>query len=219
MHTECMSVQVATAERGTLWRASAASHHADDMPYWNKHRCHTIDMEPWQPGMPYVLAHIWPHATAPPKQRPVHAPHERHDNRSSVIMIIVCCQAGACCGSVPTGSIDASATHPAFFTPPCQAAKPVRRRAGHRVCLVSSGAVGMGCQVLAITERPAELAKKQALAAVGQGALLRLYHDLFSSLSLVRPLSLTCFSIVPPRMPWSSPPYRGVGPLPRCPRL
>ena len=58
---------------------------------------------------------------------------------------------------------------------------------------MSSGAVGMGCQVLGIAERPDELAKKQALAAVGQGALLRLYNDLFSSLSLVRPLSpLNC---------------------------
>lgn len=54
------------------------------------------------------------------------------------------------------------------------------------MCLVSSGAVGMGCQVLGIKERPTDLAKKQALAAVGQGALLRLYNDLFSSLSLVR---------------------------------
>eukprot|EP00892_Ulva_mutabilis_P004327 jgi/Ulvmu1/2266/UM013_0113.1 len=55
---------------------------------------------------------------------------------------------------------------------------------GHRVCLVSSGAVGLGCQVLRLQERPTELAKKQALAAVGQGALMRLYSDLFSTLSL-----------------------------------
>lgn len=60
-----------------------------------------------------------------------------------------------------------------------------RLNAGHRVCLVSSGAVGLGCQVLRLQERPTDLAKKQALAAVGQGALLRLYTDLFSTLSLV----------------------------------
>ena len=44
----------------------------------------------------------------------------------------------------------------------------------------------MGCQVLQVTERPTEVAKQQALAAVGQGYLLRMYSDLFTSLSMVR---------------------------------
>lgn len=51
-----------------------------------------------------------------------------------------------------------------------------------RVILVSSGAVGVGCSVLKMTERPKKIAEKQAIAAVGQGRLIRLYDDLFSSL-------------------------------------
>jgi glutamate 5-kinase len=56
------------------------------------------------------------------------------------------------------------------------------RRQGHRVVLVSSGAVGVGCSRLGITERPKKMAIKQAIAAVGQGRLMRTYDDLFSSL-------------------------------------
>lgn len=51
--------------------------------------------------------------------------------------------------------------------------------------LVSSGAVGVGCQRLGIVNRPSELAKKQALAAVGQVHLMRYYDDLFSACGLV----------------------------------
>ena len=43
------------------------------------------------------------------------------------------------------------------------------RDSGYDVVLVSSGSVGAGCQRLGLTERPAEHAKRQALAAVGQG--------------------------------------------------
>ncbi|MFN9175610.1 MAG: glutamate 5-kinase [Synechocystis sp.] len=53
---------------------------------------------------------------------------------------------------------------------------------GLRVVLVSSGAVGVGCSRLGITERPKKMAVKQAIAAVGQGRLMRTYDDLFSSL-------------------------------------
>jgi glutamate 5-kinase len=56
------------------------------------------------------------------------------------------------------------------------------RQAGHRVVLVSSGAVGIGCRRLNIKERPKKIALKQAIAAVGQGRLIRIYDDLFSSL-------------------------------------
>lgn len=52
--------------------------------------------------------------------------------------------------------------------------------------LVSSGAVGVGCQRLGLVNRPSELAKKQALAAVGQVHLMRYYDDLFSACGLVR---------------------------------
>lgn len=56
------------------------------------------------------------------------------------------------------------------------------RSAGHRVVLVSSGAVGVGCARLNLKERPRKIAVKQAVAAVGQGRLMRIYDDLFSSL-------------------------------------
>lgn len=56
------------------------------------------------------------------------------------------------------------------------------RSQGHRVILVSSGAVGIGCSRLNIKTRPRKMAKKQAVAAVGQGRLMRVYDDLFSSL-------------------------------------
>lgn len=53
---------------------------------------------------------------------------------------------------------------------------------GHRVILVSSGAVGVGCARLGIKERPKTISMKQAVAAVGQGRLMRVYDDFFSSL-------------------------------------
>ncbi len=56
------------------------------------------------------------------------------------------------------------------------------RQQGNRVVLVSSGAVGVGCDRLGITERPRNMAMKQAVAAVGQGRLMRVYDDLFTSL-------------------------------------
>lgn len=55
-------------------------------------------------------------------------------------------------------------------------------REGHRVILVSSGAVGVGCARLGLTERPRTMAMKQAIAAVGQGRLMRVYDDLFTRL-------------------------------------
>ncbi|GBF80223.1 glutamate 5-kinase [Aphanothece sacrum] len=56
------------------------------------------------------------------------------------------------------------------------------RQCGHRVVLVSSGAVGVGCGRLNLKERPKKIALKQAIAAVGQGRLIRVYDDLFSTL-------------------------------------
>ncbi|KAK9759479.1 Glutamate 5-kinase, partial [Basidiobolus ranarum] len=51
---------------------------------------------------------------------------------------------------------------------------------GHRVVLTTSGAVGVGMRALNVAVKPTELAKKQALAAVGQSKLMSLYEDLFS---------------------------------------
>ncbi|UFP94060.1 glutamate 5-kinase [Gloeobacter morelensis] len=56
------------------------------------------------------------------------------------------------------------------------------RRAGHRIILVSSGAVGVGCARLGLKERPATVAGKQAAAAVGQGLLMSMYDRLFGAL-------------------------------------
>lgn len=56
------------------------------------------------------------------------------------------------------------------------------RRQGQEVILVSSGAVGVGCGRLGLKQRPTSIVEKQAVAAVGQGRLIRLYDDLFSAL-------------------------------------
>lgn len=53
---------------------------------------------------------------------------------------------------------------------------------GYKVVLVSSGAVGVGCARLGLKERPKTMSLKQAVAAVGQGRLMRVYDDLFSTL-------------------------------------
>eukprot|EP00742_Colponemidia_sp_Colp-10_P005661 GILJ01006051.1.p1 GENE.GILJ01006051.1~~GILJ01006051.1.p1 ORF type:complete len:398 (-),score=57.36 GILJ01006051.1:106-1299(-) len=53
--------------------------------------------------------------------------------------------------------------------------------AGHKVVLVSSGAVGVGCKRMAMKQRPSTLSGKQAVAAIGQGRLMRTYDDLFSN--------------------------------------
>ena len=53
---------------------------------------------------------------------------------------------------------------------------------GHRVLLVTSGAVSIGCQRLQLRSRPSSLIAKQAIAAVGQLRLMRIYDDLFSQL-------------------------------------
>ena len=56
------------------------------------------------------------------------------------------------------------------------------RQQSYRVVLVSSGAVGVGCVRLRLSERPRTIAMKQAVAAVGQGRLMRVYDDLFTTL-------------------------------------
>ncbi|KAH6919223.1 glutamate 5-kinase [Coprinopsis sp. MPI-PUGE-AT-0042] len=53
------------------------------------------------------------------------------------------------------------------------------RSLGHKVVVVSSGAIGVGLQRMALARRPKGLSKKQALAAVGQGRLIALWDNLF----------------------------------------
>ncbi|KAF9228860.1 glutamate 5-kinase [Gyrodon lividus] len=54
------------------------------------------------------------------------------------------------------------------------------RSQGHKVVLVSSGAIGVGLRTMDIPQRPKSLSKKQALAAIGQGRLIALWDNLFS---------------------------------------
>ncbi|KAF9572044.1 hypothetical protein EC968_010375 [Mortierella alpina] len=54
------------------------------------------------------------------------------------------------------------------------------KQQGHRVVLVTSGAIGVGLRRLNLASKPKDLAKVQAIAAVGQGRLMSLYDDLFS---------------------------------------
>lgn len=56
--------------------------------------------------------------------------------------------------------------------------------AGKEVVLVSSGAVAAGMKSLGFSERPAQLADKQAAAAVGQGMLMHMYEKLFREYGL-----------------------------------
>lgn len=53
------------------------------------------------------------------------------------------------------------------------------RKSGVQVVLVSSGAISAGMGELGWKKRPAELAKKQAAAAVGQPRLMETYRQLF----------------------------------------
>lgn len=55
------------------------------------------------------------------------------------------------------------------------------RNKGFDVILVSSGAIGVGAGRLNLDERPKELAKKQALAALGQAQLVKIYQKMFDS--------------------------------------
>lgn len=56
---------------------------------------------------------------------------------------------------------------------------------GIEVCLVSSGAVSTGMRLLKLSEKPKSIAKKQALAAIGQGELVHTYKQMFSESGIV----------------------------------
>lgn len=55
-----------------------------------------------------------------------------------------------------------------------------RRRLGHQVVLVSSGAIAAGFPALGLKRRPRDLATQQAAASVGQGMLLAHYSVAFA---------------------------------------
>ncbi|HEX4053913.1 MAG TPA: glutamate 5-kinase [Tepidisphaeraceae bacterium] len=53
------------------------------------------------------------------------------------------------------------------------------RRDGVRVTIVSSGAIGCGLREMGLNQRPTDLAKLQAIAAVGQRRLMDIWADAF----------------------------------------
>ncbi len=59
------------------------------------------------------------------------------------------------------------------------------KKEGHHVALVSSGAIAAGFRALGYPKRPADLAGKQASAAVGQGLLMEEYARFFGSAGYV----------------------------------
>lgn len=54
------------------------------------------------------------------------------------------------------------------------------RNQGMDVCLVSSGAIAVGRQVMGFQERPQNISTKQACAAVGQARLMMTYQKMFA---------------------------------------
>ncbi|KAJ3129547.1 Integrator complex subunit 11 [Nowakowskiella sp. JEL0407] len=58
------------------------------------------------------------------------------------------------------------------------------RNLGHKVVIVSSGAVGVGLKRLNLSGRPKHLPQVQAVAAVGQGRLMSLYDSLFGQFDI-----------------------------------
>ena len=59
------------------------------------------------------------------------------------------------------------------------------RKSGRNVILVTSGAIAVGASRIGLTERPTKLAEKQALAAIGQAVLIKIYDDAFSKYSQI----------------------------------
>lgn len=53
------------------------------------------------------------------------------------------------------------------------------RSQGYEVVLVSSGAIGVGAGRIGLVEKPKNLAIKQALAALGQALLMKIYQKIF----------------------------------------
>ena len=71
---------------------------------------------------------------------------------------------------------------------------------GKEIVLVSSGAIGIAMGKLGLSERPGDIKKKQAIAAVGQCELMFLYDKLFSEYNnTVAQILLTKDDIAIPR--------------------
>lgn len=51
---------------------------------------------------------------------------------------------------------------------------------GYQVVMISSGAVGAGCIHMHLNTRPSKMAEKQAISAIGQSRIIRLWEDIFA---------------------------------------
>lgn len=56
------------------------------------------------------------------------------------------------------------------------------RQDGHKVVIVSSGAIGVGLRRMDVNKRPKHLSQLQALAAIGQCRLMGLWDQFFTPL-------------------------------------
>ena len=54
------------------------------------------------------------------------------------------------------------------------------RNEGYDIILVTSGAIGVGLNVLGMDKRPSEIAQQHALASIGQVELMSLYNHIFA---------------------------------------
>ncbi|MCD8200609.1 MAG: glutamate 5-kinase [Clostridia bacterium] len=66
-----------------------------------------------------------------------------------------------------------------FFDNFCKILSDIKNE-GHEIVIVSSGAIALGVGKLNLTERPSEMAEKQAVAAVGQCELIYSYDKAFA---------------------------------------
>jgi hypothetical protein len=99
----------------------------------------------------------------------------------------------------------------------CETVKALHTQ-GHHVIIVTSGAVGVGCQRLGLKEKPTQLARKQALAAVGQVHLMRYYEDFFNALGLPCAQVLLTLDNLVRRAALAGPPLARPAPPPWPPR-
>ena len=53
------------------------------------------------------------------------------------------------------------------------------KNSGHEIIFVTSGAVGLGMAKAGLNSKPTDMPGRQALAAIGQCELMRIYNDLF----------------------------------------
>jgi len=51
---------------------------------------------------------------------------------------------------------------------------------GKEIVVVSSGAIGLGASKIGLKKKPEKLEDKQAMAAIGQGALMHIYENIFT---------------------------------------